>query len=431
MSDKDAMYGVVTAVVPDCNGFDDEPYTGYLINHNWGFSPILACPIKFQTFTVGEVVRVVQCGQYGANGAANDPMFGWGVMKYGNTYPQVLEIASQGHKYSIIDNPRYKATVAMTWLCNKAGKKSRYYWPGVVTQKKASTLVVAPQFGDTSYEVPIDTDLVMADFAVGDYVLVYASSAETKCIGWWQMEQGTGAYILSTLYFTDTNHWHGRSGVLILQLQNLRHKSAKDVTVIFSNTPGALMSDLVGSTWHVGRMEPYEIQTHYINVVFRGNWPTESGYSVDVSISDTSPRTDYGGTFNLPFNISQVSFVFDWGVFAPCAVHSGNYALTGYIDLLHRDTGGGVWKTFAVAYQQYAYPEPIGIFFELELDDYYGFGYGTSYVLSQGDGYDFKVVFEVSVNYTSPHKFAVFDIYVGNILVVSGFELLDVPPSAY
>lgn len=432
MSEKDAMYGVVTAVVPGCNGLDGEPYTGYIINHNWGVSPIIACPVKpDETYSVGEVVKVIQCGQLGVNGNEIDPLHGYGIMKYATTtYPQVLEVASQGLKLSLIDNPRYKATMAMTWLCNKADKKGRYYWAGTVTAKNSNTIVVAPQAG-ISYEVPVDTDLTVNYFSIGDYVLVHSISLDTKCIGWWQMEQGAGAIITGTLSFTDMQIYPGDGGVLVLRLENISNKTAQDITVTFSNTTGAFTAALDGTTWHVGSMAPGEVQTHYINVVFKGIWPTVSGYAVNISVTDTSPKTTYIGATTLPFSIRQASFVFDWDCFSPCRVHAPSGVSTGYVSILHRDTGGGIWKTFAVAYLQYDFP-PIGIFFELELDAYYGFEYGTAHVLSQGDGKNFKVVFEVSVNYITPHKFPTFDINVtSNILVINGFELLDEPPTEY
>lgn len=427
MSDKWMLYGVIGSSGGNMTGLDGQVLPVWwvdvgLANQRWvGFS------VTGAALAVGDVVSIVQC--YETNDTWGQV---WGLIPYADGQHSVVSVSNYATMRQL--EWEYPATCALNWLCNYAGAKQSLYWPGTVTAVGSSSLTVKNRWETFTREVPIDAGLSAGDFGVGDTVLIYSPSPSAEvCVGWWMMQPGAGAIITGTLSFTDMdNIYPGDGGVLVLRLENISNKTAQDITVTFSNSPGAFVAPIGGTTWHVGSMAPGEVQTHYINVVFKGIWPTTTGYEVNIAVTDTSLKTTYVGATTLSFMIRQASFVFNWDCFTPCRVYAPSGVSTGYVSTLHRDTGGGVWKTFAVAYLQYAYPEPIGIFFELELDAYYGFEYGTAHVLSQGDGKNFKVIFEVSENFISPHKYPTFDINVtSNILVINNFELLDEPPSAY
>lgn len=187
MSAKDMLYGIVSMVVPNCTGLDGGTYTGYLVDVNLFTDPLLGNSIKGTTFSVGDVVTIIQCGESLAFGGTDVPMHGWAFCEYSYSYPSVYQVPNAAIARSICTDPRYSASVSMNWICRHSGAVDSLYWPGRITAISGSTVTVCDQFGAGAYQMPVSSDLSIGDFSVGDYVLVYSPSSGEQVIGWWMM----------------------------------------------------------------------------------------------------------------------------------------------------------------------------------------------------------------------------------------------------
>lgn len=194
MSAKDMLYGIVSMVVPNCTGLDGGTYTGYLVDVNLFTDPLMGNSIKGTTFSVGDVVTIIQCGESLAFGGTDVPMHGWAFCEYSYSYPSVYQVPNAALARSICTDPRYSASVSMNWICRHSGAVDSLYWPGRITAISGSTVTVCDQFGAGAYQMPVSSDLSIGDFSVGDYVLVYSPTSGEQVIGWWQMEPGSGMF---------------------------------------------------------------------------------------------------------------------------------------------------------------------------------------------------------------------------------------------
>ena len=190
MSAKELLYGVVATVVPNCTGVDGGTYTGYIVQKSHFGGTVIGHSIKNVSFVPGDVVRIIQCGECLTYGGTDMPLHGWGFLPYSSACPSVLQIPEYSLVRDIETNPKHAATASLNWLCRKAGCIDKLYWPARITGISGSLVTVCDQFGDGAYQMPVSSDLDAADFSVGDYVLVYSTTAGEEVIGWWMMEPG-------------------------------------------------------------------------------------------------------------------------------------------------------------------------------------------------------------------------------------------------
>lgn len=262
MSAKDMLYGIVSMVVPNCTGLDGGTYTGYLVDVNLFTDPLLGNSIKGTTFSVGDVVTIIQCGESLAFGGTDVPMHGWAFCEYSYSYPSVYQVPNAALARSICTDPRYSASVSMNWICRHSGAVDSLYWPGRITAISGSTVTVCDQFGAGAYQMPVSSDLSIGDFSVGDYVLVYSPSSGEQVIGWWLMAPNNKyAALTASISLAADDLCYGEQYTFTISVSNSGTKNATGVSVDIGITDGSI-SGIVPSVWAVGTLNIDETKTY-------------------------------------------------------------------------------------------------------------------------------------------------------------------------
>ena len=184
MSSRAELYGIVSGPAGMSTGLNGEQVQTYWVDTSFGGERWIGFSVKDEPLVAGEVVTIIECGEDG------DPWAAWGLVKYHYGLPMVYSVKHFATRRLFDENQKYRATSALNWLCRAAGAVGRIFWPGRVISISGSTLTVQSRWAEYSRAVPVSSDLAAAEFSVGDYVLVYSTTAGEEVVGWWMMEPG-------------------------------------------------------------------------------------------------------------------------------------------------------------------------------------------------------------------------------------------------
>ena len=277
MSARGEIYGIITGYAGTTTGLNGETLQQYWVDTSWGGERWVGFSVKGVDLTAGDVVDIIDCGLDG------DPWAGWGLVRRAVGLPSAYAIKHWATARGIESDFRYKTTCAMNWLCRAAGAVGRLYWPGRITAIDGSTVTVSGRWGGIARTMPVSSDLSVADFSVGDYVLVYAPSSGEICIGWWLMKPGESSFTVS---ITHNGLVAGEVGTFTVSIANTGTRSLYSVDTNISYLAGSL-SELSATTWAAGAIARGETKTKEITATAGGSISVPDGWmTADVTTSD-------------------------------------------------------------------------------------------------------------------------------------------------